>query len=124
MVAEQSLVADADGFRISAGRQVIIGRRVILATGGAGKVYRFTTNPEIATRLYLSLNTIKASPGQRTIDLLWNVPFPAAKLGVKLITREVHDPETLNDAVLNIPVEADAVFILPDSLIGTRLPDI
>ena len=48
----------------------------------------------------------------------------AAKLGVNLITREVHDPETLNDAVLNIPAEADAVFHLPDSLIGTRLRDL
>jgi putative ABC transport system substrate-binding protein len=47
----------------------------------------------------------------------------AAKLGVELITRQAHDPETLEDAVLNIPAEADAVFFLPDSYIATRLPD-
>lgn len=48
----------------------------------------------------------------------------AAELGVELITPEVYDPETLNNAVLNIPAEADAVFLLPDSLVSTRLPDI
>jgi putative ABC transport system substrate-binding protein len=48
----------------------------------------------------------------------------AEKLGVELIAREVYDPETLDDAVLNIPAEADGVFILPDSLVGTRLPDL
>jgi putative ABC transport system substrate-binding protein len=48
----------------------------------------------------------------------------AAELGIELITREVYDHETLNDAVLNIPAEADAVFLLPDSLVSTRLPDI
>lgn len=47
----------------------------------------------------------------------------AAKLGVELITREVSDPETLNSAVRNIPAEADAVFLLPDSLMTTRLTD-
>jgi putative ABC transport system substrate-binding protein len=70
--------------------------------------------------IYVPFNPKDKSP----VLALKMVQSAAAKLGVKLITREVHDPETLNDAVLNIPVEADAVFILPDSLIGTRLPDI
>jgi putative ABC transport system substrate-binding protein len=48
----------------------------------------------------------------------------AAKLGVELITREVRDSETLAEAVLKIPAEADAVFFLPDSYIGTRMPDL
>lgn len=47
----------------------------------------------------------------------------AAKLGVRLITREVRDPETLDHAVFNVPAEADAVFLLPDSLVTTRLTD-
>ena len=47
----------------------------------------------------------------------------AGKLGVELITREVYNQETLDDAVTNIPAEADAVFILPDSYIGTRFTD-
>jgi putative tryptophan/tyrosine transport system substrate-binding protein len=41
-----------------------------------------------------------------------------------MITREVRDPDSLNDAVFHIPAEADAVFHLPDSLIGTRLSDL
>lgn len=47
----------------------------------------------------------------------------AAKLGVKLITREVYNPESLDEAVFNIPLEADAVLLLPDSFRGTRLVD-
>jgi putative ABC transport system substrate-binding protein len=48
----------------------------------------------------------------------------AEKLGVELITREVHNLEMLDDAVLNIPAEADAVFHLPDSLTSMRLTDL
>jgi putative ABC transport system substrate-binding protein len=48
----------------------------------------------------------------------------AAKHGVELMTQEVRDPEMLKDTVLNIPPEADALFLLPDSLISTHLPDL
>ena len=75
--------------------------------------------PEIK-RIYVPFNPKDKSP----VLALKMVRNAAAKLGVELITREVHDSETLNDAVLNIPAEADAVFHLPDSLIGTRLPDL
>jgi putative tryptophan/tyrosine transport system substrate-binding protein len=65
------------------------------------------------------------NPNDRSPVLALNiVRKAAAKLGVNLITREVHDSETLNDAVLNIPAEADAVYNLPDSLVGTRLTDL
>ena len=70
-------------------------------------------------QIYIAFNPKDQSP----VLALKAVRSAAAKLGVELITREVHDPETLNDAVLNIPPEADAVFFLPDSLIATRLPD-
>ena len=70
-------------------------------------------------QIYVPFNPKDKSP----VLALKMVRNAAAKLGVKLITREVHDPETLNDAVLNIPAEADAVFLLPDSLMTTRLTD-
>ncbi|MFH1153052.1 MAG: ABC transporter substrate-binding protein [Pseudomonadota bacterium] len=78
---------------------------------------------------------IKIAPGIRKIYVPFNpndkspvlalkiVNNAATRLGIELITREVADPETLNDAVLNIPAQADAVFLLPDSLMATRLPD-
>ena len=72
--------------------------------------------PEIR-HIYAPFNPKDQSP----VSALKIVRNAATKLGVKLITREVHDPETLNDAVLNIPAEADAVFLLPDSLMTTRL---
>jgi putative ABC transport system substrate-binding protein len=71
-------------------------------------------------RIYAPFNPNDQSP-VLALKMMRNA---AAKLGVELITREVHDPETLNDAVLNIPAKADAVILLPDSLIGTRLPDL
>jgi putative ABC transport system substrate-binding protein len=75
--------------------------------------------PEIK-QIYVPFNPKDKSP----VLALKIVKNAATKLGVTLITREVHDPETLNDAVLHIPSEADAVFLLPDSLVSTRLPDI
>ncbi len=69
--------------------------------------------------IYVPYNPNDQSP----VLALKTVGNAAAKLGVELIAREV-DSETLNDAVLNIPAEADAVFLLPDSLVSTRLPDI
>jgi putative ABC transport system substrate-binding protein len=75
--------------------------------------------PEIK-RIYVPFNPKDKSP----VLALKMVRNAAAKLGVELITREVHDPETREDAVLNIPAEADAVFALPDSYIGTRISDL
>jgi putative ABC transport system substrate-binding protein len=75
--------------------------------------------PEIK-QIYVPFNPKDRSP----VLALKIVRQAAAKLGVKLITREVHDSETLNDAVSNIPAEADAVYNLPDSLVGTRLTDL
>jgi putative ABC transport system substrate-binding protein len=74
--------------------------------------------PEIK-QIYVPYNPNDQSP----VLALEMVRDAAEKLGVELITRQVYDPETVNDAVLNIPVEADAVFLLPDSLMATRVSD-
>jgi putative ABC transport system substrate-binding protein len=74
--------------------------------------------PEVR-QIYVPFNPNDKSP----VLALKAVRNAAAKLGVELIPREVHDPETLGYAVSNIPPEADAVFLLPDSLMATRLPD-
>jgi putative ABC transport system substrate-binding protein len=70
--------------------------------------------------IYVPFNPADKSP----VLSLKMVQRAAEKLGVQLITQEAYDPETLADAVSNIPAEADAVFLLPDSLLGTRLTDI
>jgi putative ABC transport system substrate-binding protein len=74
--------------------------------------------PEIR-HIYVPFNPMDKSP----VLALKMVREAAAKLGVELITREVHDSETLDNAVFNIPAKADAVFLLPDSLMATRLTD-
>lgn len=70
--------------------------------------------------IYVPFNPKDKSP----MLALKMVQSAAARFGVELITREVDSPETLDEAVSNIPAEADAVFLLPDSLLATRLPDL
>jgi putative tryptophan/tyrosine transport system substrate-binding protein len=48
----------------------------------------------------------------------------AAKINVELMTRETRNPEEVADAIKNIPAQADAVYLLPDSLISAHLPDL
>ncbi len=70
--------------------------------------------------IYVPFNSRDKSP----VLALKAMNASASKLGVRLLTREFHDLKTLDHAVLNIPAEANAVFLLPDSLMGTRLQDI
>jgi putative ABC transport system substrate-binding protein len=71
-------------------------------------------------KIYVPYNPEDQSP----VLALAAVNQVAATLGVDLITREIRNPEELNAAIENIPAEADAVFLLPDSLLSTRLSDI
>jgi putative ABC transport system substrate-binding protein len=64
---------------------------------------------------------IPYNPEDRSAVLaLETVSEAAPKLGVELITREVRNLEEITAAVENIPEEADAIFLLPDSLLGGR----
>jgi putative ABC transport system substrate-binding protein len=47
----------------------------------------------------------------------------ATTLGVELITREARNPEEITAAIENVPEEADAIFILPDSLVSGRIAE-
>jgi putative ABC transport system substrate-binding protein len=71
-------------------------------------------------KIYVPFNPNDKSP----VLAMQTARSAALKLGVELIAQEAHDPETLANAVLNIPPGADAVFLLPDSYLGTRLPDL
>lgn len=74
--------------------------------------------PEIKN-IYVPYNPNDKSP----VQALKIIREASAKFGVNLITFEVSNPGMLDEAVLNIPPEADAVFFLPDSLLATRLDD-
>ncbi len=75
--------------------------------------------PEIR-KIYVPYNPKDKSP-VLALKIVRNV---AEKLGIQLITRKVQDAETVSAAILNIPEEADAVFLLPDSLMSTRMPEL
>jgi putative ABC transport system substrate-binding protein len=70
-------------------------------------------------KIYIPYNPMDQSP----VLALAMVNKVAVKLGIELITREIRNPEELDAAIKNIPAEADAVFLLPDSLLSTRMPD-
>jgi putative ABC transport system substrate-binding protein len=71
-------------------------------------------------RIYVPYNPRDKSP----LLALKTMRTAAAKLGVTLLTRKVTDKKTLNHAISNIPADADALFLLPDSLIAPRIPDL
>ena len=70
-------------------------------------------------KIYIPYNPKDQSP----VLALAAVNQVAVNLGIELITREIRNPEELKAAIENIPAEADAVFLLPDSLLSTRMPD-
>jgi putative ABC transport system substrate-binding protein len=71
-------------------------------------------------QIYVPYNPEDQSP----VQALKVVSETATKLGIELITREVRTPEEVMAAIENIPEEADGFFLLPDSLVSTRIPDI
>jgi putative ABC transport system substrate-binding protein len=64
---------------------------------------------------------IPYNPKDRSAVLaLDTVSEAATELDVELITREARNPEEVVAAVENIPEEADAIFLLPDSVVGAH----
>jgi putative tryptophan/tyrosine transport system substrate-binding protein len=47
----------------------------------------------------------------------------AERLGVEFIFKEVADPAAITEAAQNIPADADAIYILPDSQVVARVND-
>ena len=70
-------------------------------------------------QLYIVYNPKDQSP----VLALKMVSETAAKLGVELITREASTPEEIEAAFKDIPQEADAIFILPDSVVYAQKAD-
>ena len=64
---------------------------------------------------------IPYNPEDRSAVLaLKTVRAAATELDVELIMREARNPEEVVAAVENIPEEADAIFLLPDSVVGAH----
>lgn len=70
-------------------------------------------------QVYIPYNT----EDQSAVLALEMVREAAPKLGVELITHEVSTPEEVLVAIESIPEEADAIFILPDSMVGDQSPE-
>jgi len=69
--------------------------------------------------VYIVYNPKDQSP----VLALKTVSETATKLGVELITREASTAEEVKAAFQNIPKEADAIFLLPDSLVNASAGD-
>jgi putative ABC transport system substrate-binding protein len=59
-----------------------------------------------------------------TVLALKTVSETATKLGVELLTREASTTEEAEAAFKNVPPEADAIFLLPGSLVDARAADV
>ncbi len=68
-------------------------------------------------QIYVVYNPKDQSP----VLALKAVSEAATKLGVELITRETSTPEEVEAAFQDIPKEADAIFLLPDTLVNARM---
>jgi putative ABC transport system substrate-binding protein len=70
--------------------------------------------------VYIVYNPKDQSP----VLALKSVKETAATLGIELITREATTTDEAKNAFMNIPENTDAIFLLPDSVINTRIVDI
>lgn len=71
-------------------------------------------------RIFIPYNPEDAAPASAVsqIDQI------AAKLGVELIKNEARDDAGVTQILNNMPDEIDAIFLVPDSVVNRRLPDI
>ena len=66
-------------------------------------------------RIYLPYNPQDKSP----VDALAQIQAAAVKLNVQLVLRQASTTDQVEAAISNIPDDADAIFIGPDSLVGS-----
>jgi putative tryptophan/tyrosine transport system substrate-binding protein len=72
-----------------------------------------------ARRIYLPYNPDDKSP----VVALAQIQAAAAKLDVELMLRQANSTEQVQAAIANIPRDADAILIGPDSLVGSLYTD-
>lgn len=80
----------------------------------------FTQIAPTMEKIYVPYNPNDPAP----LSGLRIISEAAPKLGVELITREVRTTDELEAAVRDIPEDADGIFLLVDTLISSRIPDI
>jgi putative ABC transport system substrate-binding protein len=99
------------------------GGNITGVTFGFQEMRRFEWLVRIASgvkKIYVPYNPEDHSP----VLSLTVVRKTAEKLGVELITKEFRNPEQLASGFGDIPADADAVFLVPDSLLSTRISDL
>lgn len=70
-------------------------------------------------RVYIPYNPDDMAP----VNALVAVSEAASKLGVELVLREARDDSEVAVAVKSVPNDVDAVFLLPDTLMGSHIVD-
>jgi putative ABC transport system substrate-binding protein len=75
-------------------------------------------------RIVLEMETVYVpyNPGDGSaVSALSEVQPVANKLGVTLITQEITTADALTEALENLPADVDAIFVLPDALMGSKM---
>jgi putative ABC transport system substrate-binding protein len=70
-------------------------------------------------KIYVPYNPEDPSPSA----ILANIREVAPQFGVELVIREARNEEEITEAINNIPDDVDAVFLLPDNLLVSRMSE-
>jgi len=70
-------------------------------------------------RVYVPYNPEDRAP----VDALVAVSEAASKLGVELVLRQARDDNEVIAAIETVPSDVDAIFLLPDTLMGNHIVD-
>lgn len=129
--------------RLTAGSGIPVVFGVIADPIAAGVMTDLTMPGANMTGVKLSQNQgrrleflLEIVPGTRRVFVPYNpgdaaarsavrqVTEAAALLGVELVKGEAHDDQSVTELLRKLPENIDAVFLVPDSTVNRRLPDI
>ena len=77
-----------------------------------------TLVPDIQ-RIYLPYNPDDGA----AVFILGDIQVAAEQMGLELVLREARDTDEITEAIAEIPDDVDAIFLLPDSLLVSRMTD-
>jgi putative ABC transport system substrate-binding protein len=98
-----------------------------------GNITGVTFGPQEAQRLAWMT---KIAPNVKRVFIIYNsndssaklafktATETAGKLGMEIVSREARNPDEINAALADFPADVDALYVLPDSVVESKLEDL
>lgn len=98
-----------------------------------GNITGVTFGPQEAQRLAWMT---KIAPNVKRVFIIYNsndssaklafktATETAGKLGIEIVSREARNPDEINAALADFPADVDALYVLPDSVVESKLEDL